>query len=180
MPFSDPCFDAEIEAFLRSVRPRVLVDIGPGAGKYGHLARAASSNTRTIAVEVEPAYIAEFRLAEVYSEVVCADAAIYFLTNVDFSADVVIFGDSLEHFRRSVGLDLIHYFMYRCKYLIVIFPSKYVQYSWRGYAAEAHVSVWDVEDFRPFGIHRHQRVGFMHLVIVQGYLADSDAVFPMA
>ena len=49
--------------------------------------------------------------------------------NPDYVTDVVIIGDCIEHLRKSIGLDLINYFVYRCKYIIIIFPSKYIQYS---------------------------------------------------
>ena len=56
----------------------------------------------------------------------------------------------LEHFRKSRGVDLLDYLYYRTKHILLVIPVDYVQGSWEGHGAEAHISVWRPEDFQNY------------------------------
>lgn len=60
--------------------------------------------------------------------------------------DLVIFGDSIEHMPKSVGLDLLNFLTYRSQYILILVPEFVIQHEQDGVAEEAHVSVWSESD----------------------------------
>lgn len=174
MPWSDDCFDTLIERYIAQLQPASMIDIGAGAGKYGAITRRASPETWTVAVEMQQEYVDHFTLADAYDEVWVDRAEDIFFEKPDLTADLVVFGDSIEHMRKSVGVDLLHYFAYRSRCILCIYPTKYVQYSLEGRAAEAHISVWGPQDFGLFQTEHRQHEG-MNLSVVTGFLADHEA-----
>ncbi|MEM7156726.1 MAG: hypothetical protein AAF799_28010 [Myxococcota bacterium] len=174
MPWSHSVFDTLIEHYVRELQPSSMLDIGAGAGKYGAMARRVSPQTWTVGVEMQSEYVEHFELESIYDEVVVGRAEDIFLDEPDVVTDLVIFGDSIEHMRKSVGVDLLHYFAYRSRCIICVYPTKYVQYSLDGRAAEAHVSVWGPQDFGYFDTEHREHEG-MNLALVTGFLADPEA-----
>jgi phospholipid N-methyltransferase len=177
MPYSSEVFDSAITEKFSEWRYCTYLDIGAGAGKYGRLIRSILPHSELTAVEIEPEYVARFDLHSIYNTVVQIDVRALVESNQDAVYDVVIFGDVIEHLPKSAGIDLIHFFSYRCKKMLVVYPSKYVQYSADGKASESHRSVWCPADFDTFACEHHS-ASFMNLSIVNGYLDDPDAVFP--
>lgn len=169
MPYSDDTFDGFIENLLRQWSHRYYLDIGPGAGKYGKLIRQAVPDSYIEALEPDRSYVSEFKLMEIYDHVSIASATEIIDSNPDYHTDCVIIGDTIEHMRKSAGIDLLHYLLYRTKKIIVTFPVKYVQYTWNGHAAEAHRSAWGQEDFKALE-HQWHTDGYMRLAVVDGYL----------
>ena len=82
----------------------------------------------------------------VYTEVIIDDA-INLIKNPRIRYDLVIIGDCIEHMRKSDGLDLLNFLIYRSGYICVVYPAEYVQDDCEGHAAEAHISTWGLEDF---------------------------------
>jgi len=175
MPHSDPSFDEQIKELIETSNFENFLDIGPGAGKYGKMIRSVFPDARIEAVEVNNTYIQEFNLTEIYDNILNENIGGFIEAHPDYKADLVIIGDCIEHLRKSVGVDLINYFLYRSKKSIVVFPHKYVQYSWQGNVNEAHISVWSDKDFENFDFDYYKN-GFMRLSVVTGYLADKEAV----
>jgi trans-aconitate methyltransferase len=179
MPYSEPTFDNKIRNFLSVYPGKTYLDIGAGAGKYGKMIRQINPLARIIAVEVNKKFINQFKLREIYDEIYAGKIEAFVaektLKEPRFIVDTALIGDCLEHLKKSAGLDLLHYLIYRTKYIIVVFPSKWVQYDWQGHVYEAHQSVWWEKDFEIFS-HQYQKVKHMNLVIIQGYLADPEAL----
>jgi hypothetical protein len=132
------------------LQPATMCDIGPGAGKYGRIAKAQAREhdfaCRTTALEIDASYVEEFDLRAIYDEVVIADA-ISLLDNPRLRFDLVVIGDCIEHMRKSTGVDLLNFLIYRTGYIAVLTPREFVQDDWEGHAAEAHISTWSAEDF---------------------------------
>ena len=145
------------------------IDIGAGAGKYEKLVRQHYPKSRIIGIEIEEDYIAQFGLTSIYDEVKCVSAETLIDPSSEQSFDLVIFGDCLEHMRKSIGIDLVNYFIYRTKYMLALFPEGLIQGSWRGHSSEAHISVWSQNDFAVFDHIFFQRNRY-DLVAVNGYL----------
>ncbi|HEY3951312.1 class I SAM-dependent methyltransferase [Phenylobacterium sp.] len=189
MPVSAPVFDQHIAALIQRMAPDSVLDIGPGAGKYGRIVgqlRAAGLAVGSLtAVEIDPSYIEQFRLAELYDFVQQGDACLLPDVSPDAFWDLVILGDVLEHFRKSRGVDLIDYLYYRTKYIVLVVPIDYPQGAWQGHAAEAHISTWYPADFA-----RYKASGFssvapstgneIQLVLINGLRADPAADFIFA
>jgi SAM-dependent methyltransferase len=171
MPFSRHAFDAYVETIIGLLKPRTVCDIGPGAGKYGHIVRRAAGQhnfyTHLTAIEIDPTYVRRFELAKLYDEVLGEDA-MCLLQRPQTRFDLVIFGDCIEHMRKSNGVDLVNFLVYRAGYICIIYPDARVQDDWEGHAAEAHISTWGPEDFRGWKTLHHNRAK-MHLFLIKGY-----------
>jgi phospholipid N-methyltransferase len=107
MPSSAPTFDSELELYFRQVHHDSVVDIGPDEGKYGRMLRRAQPKSRLISVEIDPGYVKQYKLRDIYDEVLVQDAAEP-MNDLDRAFDAVILGDCIEHLRKSVGLDLLY------------------------------------------------------------------------
>lgn len=173
MPFSSELFDPTVREVLSILRPQTCLDIGAGAGKYGQLLRSILPSVRSIAVEIEQDYVSRFGLPGIYSEVWNIDAQALFQKPPDQVYDLVIFGDSIEHLRKSVGTDLLHFFYYRARILLVLYPIDFLQHSVEGYTSEAHISVWNSSDFA-WCTHHHVRAGTNCFCIIKGLLDKED------
>ncbi|BCX14630.1 MAG: hypothetical protein KatS3mg088_313 [Patescibacteria group bacterium] len=177
MPYSDPTFDKQVENFILEHKFRNYIDIGAGAGKYGKMIKKILPKSRVVAIEANASYIKKFKLNSIYDRVYCSRIETFFDNKPDFKTDIAIIGDCLEHLKKSDGEDLINYLMYRSRYILIVFPSKYIQYSWRGHKLEAHMSVWSKYDFLAFEHHYYTKK-FMNLVIIRGYIGDPESSYP--
>lgn len=79
MPYSYTTFDHWIGELIDKLRPGSVLDIGPGAGKYGKLARDVAAargfnKPRTHAIEIDQLYIERFDLTKIYDVVENMDA----------------------------------------------------------------------------------------------------------
>lgn len=175
MPYSDPRFDKQIKEFIKRHNFKSYLDVGPGAGKYGKMIRSLFPKAKVEAVEVESRYINKFGLKRVYNRVFKKNIVDFIDDQPDYRTDLAIVGDCIEHLKKSDGIDLINYLAYRTRFILIIFPDKYIQYTWKGHVSEAHRSVWSEKDFANFNI-RHYRKSFMRLVIMKGYIGDGEAI----
>lgn len=175
MPYSDPRFDKDVEKFIKQYKFKNYLDIGSGAGKYGAMIRKICPNANIIGIEADKSYIKYFKLKEIYNTVHNDYVESFIQKNPDFQTDLVIIGDCIEHLNKSAGLDLINFLIYRTKYILIIYPTQCIQYSWQGHKTEAHRSVWSNRDFADFK-HRSFKKGFMNLAIIHGYIGDPKTI----
>jgi len=169
MPDSFGVFDDVVAEIARRIKPKVLLDIGAGAGKYGKILREVSRDTRRIGVEIEPLYISQFGLNAIYDEVWDQDAAALMRAHLNSAFDLVIIGDCIEHLPKSVGIDLLNFLTYRCGYTVILSPEFVVQGTAGGIDSEAHISVWSDEDFRWHDQWAFDNCCTMNLFLLRGY-----------
>ena len=171
MPYSSNAFNNQVAAIARLLRPSTVCDIGPGAGKYGRIMRLIAEQnhfqTKVTAVEIDQSYVDQFQLPSLYDEVIVKNA-VDMITDVRCRYDLIIIGDCIEHLRKSDGVDLLNFLIYRSGYIIVIYPEALIQDDWEGHLQEAHISVWGPEDFRGWKTVHVVKDG-MHLFLVRGY-----------
>jgi hypothetical protein len=179
MPYSDSSFDPLISKLLRRWAYHYYLDVGPGAGKYARLIRQQFPNARIEALEPDRSYVRRFNLGQMYDAIAIASARQIVDGHPSYHTECAIVGDSIEHMTKSEGTDLLHYLVYRSKTILVVFPNRYIQYSWEGHAGEAHRSAWARGDFRDF-THRWHTKGYMRLAVIDGYLSYRDAVIERA
>jgi phospholipid N-methyltransferase len=188
MPVSAMVFDQIISALIAKMRPTSVLDIGPGAGKYGLIVKALREQGVEIeslaAVEIDESYIEQFKLNDIYDMVQLGDAAMLPDVGPDAEWDLVILGDVLEHFRKSRGTDLIEYLYYRTKYIILVVPIDYIQGAWEGHHAEAHISTWYPADFARYKASCFSSMSGsgseIQLVLINGLRTDPAADFVIA
>lgn len=171
MPYSNNTFDQHIASLINLLRPKTICDIGPGAGKYGKIARHVAAQgdfpVKLVAAEMDASYVEQFKLGEIYDEIIIDDAS-NLINQPRRRFDLVIIGDCIEHFRKSAGIDLINFLVYRAGYIAIIYPDSYVQDDWDGHAQEAHISVWSSDDFRGLNLVKAS-IEDMNLFLIKGY-----------
>jgi SAM-dependent methyltransferase len=150
MPVSHWLPNKITKKMLKNIKVQKFLDIGSGAGKYGKMVREFHRKAKSIGVEIDASYIEQFKLDEIYDEVWCMSAADLIEKKLDESYDLVIIGDCIEHLRKSQGIDLLNFLVYRTKYLLIHYPNRYVQDSVDEHTHEAHISFWTESDFQGF------------------------------
>lgn len=173
MPYSSFIFDDTIAELIKLIRPSIFLDLGAGAGKYGSMVKNANPEIQAIAVEIEENYISKFNLSAIYDKVWNISIAdIIQREYFDKRFDVVMIGDTLEHLKKSVGIDLLNFLIYRCRWIIIEFPHRYVQNAVGDYASEAHISVWAESDFSTFECTPLYAKDTQRLIVLRGYLEN--------
>lgn len=172
MPFSNDHFNSYVSDLVGMLRPARVLDIGPGAGKYGNLVRSRASvdqfETHLSAIEIDQEYIDKYELRMLYNEVGVGHAGAL-INNPRLRYDLVIMGDVIEHMRKSVAVDLLNFLVYRTGYICVIYPHEMCQDDWEGHLHEAHISTWGQTDFQGWNVH-HREWENMRLALIKGYL----------
>lgn len=147
MPSSNLALAPELVALVAELRPRTVVDVGPGNGKYGVLCREYCGHLRRlIAIEGEPRYLTAFPWLEaIYDEVIVIDA-IAAPDRVFTAADVVIMADVIEHLTLDDGAALLRRIN---RPVVVSTPEVFFQNpeADAGYETERHRSLWTRELF---------------------------------
>ena len=177
MPYSSDIFDEFLKTQFARWNYMRYLDVGCGAGKYGRMIRNLLPSSYIAGVEIDEEYIATFRLRETYDDVLHATVESLVRGPQAVTYDVVVFGDVIEHLPKSQGIDALHFFVYRCKRIVIVYPTKYIQYDTHGKAHESHRSVWAPADFDHFTCE-HTTAAHMNLAIIRGYLDDPEAVYP--
>ncbi len=177
MPYSSFIFDDAIAQVIKLVNPKVFLDLGAGAGKYGSIVRKIDHSINIIAIEIEKDYLERFNLHSIYDEIWNVPIINLMLPeyyNIHF--DVVMAGDVLEHLKKSEGIDILNFLIYRSRWIIVEFPHRYLQNAVDGYTSEAHISVWTEDDFSAFEKTQMYMKDTQHLIILRGYLEDNASI----
>ena len=172
MPYSSDAFDKEVESIIARIRPmRRFLDVGAGAGKYGRLVRRHAPVAKRIGIEIEPDYVTRFRLRGIYDEIWVMRAQDLIAPKyLSERYDLVIVGDAIEHLKKSEGIDLINFLVYRSAWILIQYPDRYLQNAVAGYPSEAHISFWGEDDFRGLDRTRIFPKGKLRLVVIKGYL----------
>jgi hypothetical protein len=135
MPYSYDFFNKEVKDFVNKLDDVYnILDVGPGAGKYGKLLK---KENRTIdAVEVFAPYISQYNLHNIYNTVHNAN-----ILDFDFSQkqyDLVIMGDILEHLSVEEAVSLLNEIDNCNIAIIVLVPYNYFQGKSHGNDHEEH------------------------------------------
>jgi hypothetical protein len=146
MPHSATNFDNLLQEHIRHINPTSILDVGAGAGKNGKLIRNLGYNGRLDCIEPTSSYITDFNLAHVYDTVYHTDLTTFIDTKFKFQYDLVIFGDVLEHLFRSTVIDYLDYFLYKSKWIVIIWPTNMPQDDWGDNKYEIHKSNFKIND----------------------------------
>lgn len=172
MPHSDFSNKPWMSRQIERIAPASVLDVGPGSGTYGRIVRDVAPGARLVGVEAWEPYIDEFALRDVYDEILVQDAR----ELDDWSYDLVIFGDVLEHMSEAdASLLWAKAASGRGRVLMSIPIIHYPQCAEHGNPYEVHV----VEDWS------HERVlnvfpgivDFEVFAVTGAYLADFSSSF---
>lgn len=167
MPFSDISNTEWIKWVLDIKKPKTVLDIGPGAGKYAHLVKEVLPDTHITGVEIWAPYVKEYGLEYFYDTVHICDARIY----PNFNFDLVIFGDVLEHMTRAEARELWMKASREAKSAIISIPTiHFPQGDIEGNPYEIHVEEhWTHDEILEFfpGI-----TGFQNFEVTGTYIGE--------
>lgn len=156
--------------------PRAVLDIGPGRGKFAEYIRPRWPAAHLTAYEVDGEYVERFGLRALYHTVHVAPAA-DLLAHHDQTWDLVTIGDVLEHMPKHVGLDLLHFLVYRARVIWFQWPERYIQGPLEGHVSEVHVSVWGEADVQGLNAdYRLWREAPIAAALIEGYLDHAPAL----
>jgi hypothetical protein len=134
--------------WYRQIAPKTVVDVGAGSGTYARLMRPADNGQAMwVAVEVWHPYIDQFDLFASYDFVFLRDARE--LRASEFKADLVIFGDVLEHMTCGEARSVLAAARVHAANIIVSIPVLHLdQDDVNGNPYERHVDHWSYEQMR--------------------------------
>lgn len=159
----------ELTMFVLSViKPKRILDIGSGRGKYGQLIRSKNDFNHVHLTSVEYEKERKQQLLEIGYNEVRSISAMELLDSPAENYEVVIMGDVIEHFKKSEGMDLLNFLNYRSEYIIIVTPEAMPMSSPTFY--EGHNSLWRPHDMQWHDFWLHMRCGIMHYYILRGYL----------
>ena len=145
MPYSSESGKAYIRNIVGRVKHERMLDIGCGSGTYAKM----FPDARWTGVEVWEPYIEEFKLNELYEEIILADARAVNLVRLGHF-DVVMLGDVLEHMEKDEAVALLDKARSVADTVIVSIPiGHYPQDAYNGNPHEKHVTDnWTEKEFR--------------------------------
>jgi glycosyltransferase involved in cell wall biosynthesis len=145
MPYSSESGKAYVRNIVGRVKHERMLDIGCGSGTYAKM----FPDAHWTGVEVWEPYIEEFKLKDLYQQLILSDAREIDLTQFD-RFDVAMLGDVLEHMEKEEAKALFDRVREVADTVIVSIPiGYYPQDEYNGNPHERHVTDnWTDEDFR--------------------------------
>lgn len=129
---------------LSVVNPRRVLDVGPGNGKYGLLAREYLPELEVLhAVEAEPRYVDMFPWLHTIYDTVIVDDVLNLETEVFRQYDLVMMIDVIEHLDKTRALELIN--RIPCT-LLISTPNGFMHQHLEDWPTEEHRSGWSMAD----------------------------------
>jgi SAM-dependent methyltransferase len=137
MPYSDFDGKDEIVSWVRANDIKTVLDVGAGAGTYAILFKENNITLKQIdGVEIWEPYLNRYVLKEHYTNIFLSDIRDW----GDFTYDLVIFGDVLEHMSKEDAISLWDRTSKSAKYAIISIPIVHLpQGAWEGNHYEKHV-----------------------------------------
>jgi hypothetical protein len=134
MPTSYPENISSIICFIRSLKPKSVLDIGPGFGKYGLLCREYLDiwnkwvyakdkwSVRIDCLEAFPDYITPVH-KYIYNNIYIGDA-IEVIPTLKSKYEIALLIDVFEHFTKEEGEKLISNLKKKAKSILIAIPKK--------------------------------------------------------
>ena len=155
---------------LQQLRPKSVLDIGKGFGKYGFLiheyvginnqkriistsSMAEQSEINIDAVEVDEDLMLS-HLDQFYSQIFVGDVLGIYQELGDY--ELILMIDVIEHLNKANAVDLLKYFLSKSAVILIATPLKFFEQKFYGSKFEDHISHWLVEDFRKLGFVEFQ------------------------
>lgn len=163
MPSSRPNTIPTVIHLIRQLKPKSILDVGIGFGKWGHLFREYTDileaendpsryerknwKVRIDGIEGYAAYVTEMHRF-IYNEVHIGNASELIRTLPSY--DIIFMGDIIEHFAKEVGTRLLGDAVEKAGQAVIVSTPKYEteQPDLCGNELERHRSLWSAKDFR--------------------------------
>ena len=167
------------------VKPKAVLDIGMGFGKWGFLAREYTDifanryqrqdwQTRIDAVEAFPDYKTPCH-EYIYNDIHYGDARQVVPTLGRY--DLVIVGDVIEHFTKAEGLALLAELRKRSRYVLISSPTvEFGQGDLLGNPYEIHRSAWGIDDLKGLEFDYDEYGNWLFVAMIRGELTEADGI----
>ena len=144
MPYSSESGKSYIRNIVGRIKHDRMLDIGCGSGTYAKMFPEADWT----GIEVWEPYIEEFKLNDLYQQLILADARAVNLTRFGHF-DVVMLGDVLEHMDKDDAVALLDKARSVADTVIVSIPiGHYPQDAYNGNPHEKHITDnWSGQEF---------------------------------
>ena len=165
MPSSRPNTIPTVIHLLRQLKPKSILDVGVGFGKWGHLFREYTDileaeheparyqrknwRVRIDGIEGHAAYLTPMHRF-LYDHIHVGDAARLLRKLPRY--DLIFLGDIIEHFDKAAGLALLSDAFARATKAVIVSTPKFEteQENLCGNELERHRSLWSAKDFQRF------------------------------
>lgn len=131
--------------WIKSLRPKTVLDVGAGMGIYSIMAKKRGQHWT--ALEVFAPYVNMFNLQSRYEQIIIADAR---YVNYDKLGmfDLSIAADMLEHMPKHHAIEVLFNLYDHSKHLLVCFPTVHHEQhaGFEGNEFETHIDHWTVEE----------------------------------
>lgn len=179
MPSSDPSLLGWGCNHIQDLKPKRVLDIGIGFGKWGFLVKEYahkrhpkdSSQVELVGVEVWKDYITPVHNL-IYDEIFIGDILEFLKYSESIPYfDLVIMGDVIEHLEKEVGEKLLIDLKNISKRILITTPILFArQEAEYGNLNEIHKSHWKLEDFRSSEIIDESQKGCIFGVYLKGHV----------
>lgn len=185
MPSSFSSQIATILHLVSCIKPRKVLDVGKGYGKYGFLlheylgipedvkidrtkSMKEQSRLQIDCVEVDEDLLLP-HLSQFYREVIVSDIIRSYESLGTY--DLVMMIDVIEHLPKADAIKIVKHFVEQGAYVLVATPYDFFEQERNQSVYEHHVSHWTVKDFRGIGFTDYQRVdaGMIYCVAKQPF-----------
>lgn len=150
---------------IQQLKPKTVLDIGKGFGKYGFLiheyvgidkqkqlkpglSMAAQSNVSVDAIEVDKDLLLP-HLSQFYNEIFVGD--VFDIYDKIGAYELVIMIDVIEHLNKEKALELLKYFISKGTKIIIATPIDFFEQKLYESEYENHISHWQKRDFEKIG-----------------------------
>ena len=126
---SSSAFDACIMQIVNLIKPRHILELGCGRGKFGVLLGHCGQRPERLAA-VQKMFTESDRQhlrTQGYHEVIDRDILEYYREGFDETYDLIVALDVIEHFLLSDAVSIINFSLYRADYLLLVWPSEHPQ-----------------------------------------------------
>lgn len=131
-----------------------IIDIGPGAGLYGVMARGVKADLKIDCIEIFGPYVKRHALHEKYDTVIVNDVLNVYVSIGEY--DLAVFGDVLEHLSHHDACLVFNHYKKRVRFIWLCLPVKpfrswfpgYVQgpEEWEENPAGKHLYDWEYNE----------------------------------
>lgn len=162
MPSSHHEHIVDVITFVRDQKPKTILDVGLGWGKWGLLFREYLDilhgkldpddwETTIDGIEVYPYYIKAHQ-SYIYDHIHIGDCT--HLIDRLGNYDLIFMGDVLEHIEKEKAFEFLNTALLKCQYFILNIPigkAWLKQGALFGNKHERHISSWELSDFSKYG-----------------------------
>lgn len=152
---------------IQQCKPKTILDIGKGFGKYGFLIHEFAgidnrqkpdpsltllqqSGVAIDAIDINPDYSWP-HISHIYRKLMVGDVSSLYRELPQY--DMVLMTDVIEHLEKKMALEMVDHFVGRGSLMLISTPVEYFQQDLYESEAEHHISHWTKKDFERPGIY---------------------------